>query len=165
MTLWNTLAYFNTVSCNWILAPLSVTSTWLEIWMNSLLSILLNLLQFSLQQSHENMSSALIKKAVTLAVTLASLCLCPLLIFKNNSTVICWTLHICTAESSYNFCESQCCPMFVRFGNPYCCGRIEPLWGKTKTRRPMLWPLVALRGNHADKRAGHIKMAERHQGN
>lgn len=58
------------------------------------------------------------------------------------------------------FCGSQWCPMSSRLGNPYCYGRIDPLWGKTKTLRPMLWPLVALRGNHAYKKADHIKMAD-----
>ena len=57
-------------------------------------------------------------------------------------------------------CESQWCPMSSRLGSPCCRGRIEPLWGKTKTLRPMLWPLVALRGNHADKKGDCIKMAE-----
>lgn len=43
------------------------------------------------------------------------------------------TLRIRSRDSCYNFCESQWCPVFVRFGSPRCSGRIEPLWGKTKT--------------------------------
>lgn len=64
-----------------------------------------------------------------------------------------WALpHLCCLCQMLPVCESQWCPMSSRLGNPYCCRRIGPLWGKTKNLRPMLWPLVALGGNHADRK-------------
>lgn len=75
--------------------------------------------------------------------------------YKQSFTEV-WCLqalpHLCCIFLMLPVCESQWFPMSSRLGNPYCCGRMGPLWGETKALRPMLWPLVALGGNHADEK-------------
>lgn len=81
--------------------------------------------------------------------------------------VFCLTLHTGTSPC---FCPmlspfSQWSPMSSRLGSQCRFGRMGLLWGKTKTLRPMLWPLVALGGDHAAEKSRPHKDGWEQQGN